>query len=253
MAIVTITTNLNNIDAYLGALKGTILSFQENAIIIDLGIGLNNFDIKQAAMAVRSTWKTFPNNTIHLIHQNFPDKNSKIAIAKHQNHFFVAFNNGVIPLLLGEQPEESYLVAFQERASDCLYLNEIGYIIDALIQNKPLHSIGEKNTLAYLTLLPCIINNGVIEGSVMYIDTFKNLITNISKTDFSKTIADSPFKISFLGGDLDTIHTAYNDVQSGDFVAIFNMNNYLEIAINQGKIADWHGIKPGSRVTINKI
>ena len=49
-----------------------------------------------------------------------------------------------------------------------------------------------------------------------------------------------------------SISTDYTDVSEGEFVAIFLDNNYLQIAINNGKAAQLLGLQKGSNISLEK-
>jgi S-adenosylmethionine hydrolase len=76
----------------------------------------------------------------------------------------------------------------------------------------------------------------MIQGNVIHIDQFGNIITNIFKRDFERFGLDVPFTISYQkrNYDIDVISKAYNDVTISERVAIFNDSGRLEIAINRG-------------------
>jgi hypothetical protein len=81
-----------------------------------------------------------------------------------------------------------------------------------------------------------VFEENVIKGNVIHIDHFGNLITNITRTHFNKFDKEIPFTIFFRRKEyfIDAISVSYSDVPKGEKVAIFNSNDYLEIALNQG-------------------
>ena len=84
-----------------------------------------------------------------------------------------------------------------------------------------------------------------LDVPVIYIDNYGNVVTNIQKTTFSKTVGDKNFKI-FHGSDTDSINKisqVYNDVSIAEKLAIFDMNDYLQIAINKGNASSLLGLK----------
>ena len=98
----------------------------------------------------------------------------------------------------------------------------------------------------------------MIRGIVIHIDSFGNLITNISKADFDRLPPDAPYSIKFANEKyyIDHISDTYNAVQQGERVALFNENNLLEIAINRGArqstggADNLFGVKQGDRLRI---
>jgi S-adenosylmethionine hydrolase len=80
------------------------------------------------------------------------------------------------------------------------------------------------------------IDQLLIRGIVIHIDSFGNLITNITRTDFERFGNDVPFIIKYQKKEyfIDEISQTYNAVSQGERVAIFNSSGHLEIAINRG-------------------
>jgi S-adenosylmethionine hydrolase len=80
-----------------------------------------------------------------------------------------------------------------------------------------------------------VLEENLIKGSIVHIDHYGNAITNITRELFGR-FDDAPFTILFRKRDyyIDTISGSYNEVQPGERVAIFNNNDFLEIAINKG-------------------
>ena len=97
-----------------------------------------------------------------------------------------------------------------------------------------------------------------MRGIVIHVDSFGNLITNISKADFDRLPQDAPYEIKFANEKyyIDHISDTYNAVQQGERVALFNENNLLEIAINRGARQSTggadilFGMKQGDRLRI---
>jgi hypothetical protein len=82
----------------------------------------------------------------------------------------------------------------------------------------------------------------MLEGYVVYIDQFENVVTNIKKELFYRVRKNRKFKISFKRYDvIEEISENYGDVKLGNKLAIFNSGGYLEIAMNQGNAAGLFG------------
>ena len=86
----------------------------------------------------------------------------------------------------------------------------------------------------------------------MYIDSYDNLITNISKELFEKERRGRDFTI-MVKGDLytvDEISDSYLDVDVVDLVAIFGSHGYLELALSKAKLASLCGIELASTIKV---
>ena len=83
-----------------------------------------------------------------------------------------------------------------------------------------------------------------IEGQIILIDKFENVIVNISKVQFEEHRKGRKFSIIFKRDEvIDKLSESYADVPEGDKLAFFNSAGYLEIAINKGHAASLFGLQ----------
>jgi len=84
--------------------------------------------------------------------------------------------------------------------------------------------------------LTAVIEADMIRGSVIYIDSYGNAITNIKRKEFEHLKRDRSFRIIFGREDemITEISEKYSDVPSAEKLAIFGENNQLQIAMNRG-------------------
>jgi S-adenosylmethionine hydrolase len=239
--IVTLTTDWHNSDYYIGAVKALILSKVSDVIITDISHNITSFSIQQAAFILKSTYKNFPSGTVHIIGvDSEPKTGGNIVVANYKNQYFICNNNGTLGLVFENKPDLTIVIdigsdyegstfpeltVFSEIASFiCLggNIRELGEIVDDVIRSPE--------------LLPQIDNNE-ITGSVIYIDSFSNVITNISIELFETFVKDRNFEILLNSNYHKTnkIYKSYKEVNRGDIVCLFNSLGLLEIAIREGK------------------
>jgi S-adenosylmethionine hydrolase len=96
----------------------------------------------------------------------------------------------------------------------------------------------EKNELRPL------LGDNYIEGQIIFIDKFENVIVNITRDEFEAQRRGRGFRIVFKRNEIiDKISESYADVPQGEKLALFNSANYLEIAINKGNAAGLFGLQ----------
>jgi len=101
-----------------------------------------------------------------------------------------------------------------------------------------------------LTLQP-VINDDVIRGAVIYIDSFQNVITNITKDIFTRYQKKRNFNLYFRRNEsINTLSWHYNEVPEGEKLCLFGISNHLEIAINKGNASGLLGLGLGDIVRI---
>ena len=255
MAIITLTTDLGYKDFYQAALKGSILSLLPNANIVDISHAISAFNIPQAAFILRNAFHYFPAGTIHLIGIDsvFNEKTRYLAL-KYKDHYFVGSDNGIFSLLFEEEPSEIVELNIMQ---DLKYLNFplsdiFPKAVSHLAKGGRLKDIGitVSGVEDRMTLQP-VIERDIIRGSVIYIDSFQNIITNINKEIFTQVQLNRDFTLYFKRNESITqLSWHYNEVPEGEKLCLFGISNHLEIAINKGNASGLLGLHLGDIVRI---
>jgi S-adenosylmethionine hydrolase len=83
-----------------------------------------------------------------------------------------------------------------------------------------------------------------IEGQIIFIDHFENVIVNITREEFEERRKGRGFRIVFKRDEvIDRISETYADAGEGEKLALFNSAGYLEIAIQKGNAAGLFGLR----------
>jgi S-adenosylmethionine hydrolase len=100
-------------------------------------------------------------------------------------------------------------------------------------------------------MLPTI-DESVINGSIVYIDSYRNAITNIPKELFEKIGKNRPFDVFIQSNHykINKINKTYSETSAGELLALFNSLNLLEIAISSGNAADLLNLNINSIIRI---
>ena len=269
--IITLTTDFGTSDAYVGIMKGVILSINPNAQIVDLTHAIPPQDIYEAAFSIYAAHSYFPKGTIHIIVVDPGVGSDRQAIVSHiDNAFFVCPDNGVLSYLLqsvgneGGQPIGS--VAIQNRA---YYLPEVSNTFHGrdifapvaahLSLGVSLEDIGPPvQTLVQLPIQVPELTDCTLTGQIVKSDRFGNAITNISETAIARlksgsTGGISTYEIRVGSVRLHRFNRAYAESDIGKPLAIIGSSGLLEIAINGGNAKEGLGIKWGDPVVIQRF
>ncbi|HYX09554.1 MAG TPA: SAM-dependent chlorinase/fluorinase [Bacteroidales bacterium] len=257
MPIITLTTDWNQHDYYVGAIKGSILSLCPDATIIDISHAVQPFNIVQAAFVLRNAFPSFPPDTIHLIGvQSTLGRDGNHLLVKAQNQFFIGSDNGVFGALLNDEPESIYRLRDNSETNSWHTFPEISSFVTAacdLMRGKMPEEIGEKheNYKKHTPWRPTI-DESVINGGVVYIDSYRNAITNISEDLFSRIRKGRAFEILVQSNHyrITRINKTYQETTPGELLALFNSAGLLEVAINLGNAADLLNLDTNSRIRI---
>jgi len=93
------------------------------------------------------------------------------------------------------------------------------------------------------TMMKPYYTNQYIEGQILMIDRFLNVVVNITEQDFEEQRKGRKFKIVLLrDAFIEKISDHYADVPEGEKLAFFNQAGFLEIAVNKGYAAPLFGL-----------
>lgn len=252
MPVITLTTEWQSNDFYYGIIKGRLCTLCPGATIIDNAFGIPVFNIAHASFVIRNTYASYPSGSIHIIcvHSE-AGSNSSHLIVRLKDHYFIGADNGIFSLILNSEPDEivrieyagsdSELEIFARAAAD-LYsgkkMSQIGAGISATAERIPLRAT---------------IDRDVIAGSVIFIDSYGNAISNITREVFHRVFEGKRFRILIHSNSNYTEHISekYSDVPVGDMLARFNNLDLLEIAINGANISELLSLDIGSVVRVD--
>lgn len=236
-------------DYYVAAVKGIIYNIIPDIQLVDISHHVAPFDIAQASFILRNAYPNFPAGTVHIIGVNPERVKRKDAfdareetlhiVVQYEGQFFVGADNGVFSLLFDKEPEKVFEITIDTGTETSTFPTRdvFAKIACLLSSGMALEEIGVPlTTLKERSIFRPVAEDNVIKGTVIYIDSYGNVITNITRNLFINTGKGRNFNIYFRREDYDIneISRNYSDVPEGEKVAIFGSSGYLEIAINKG-------------------
>jgi S-adenosylmethionine hydrolase len=254
MSIITLTTDWNKEDFYIGSLKGHILNQCKDARIIDITHKTKSFNIPEAAFILRNTYPQFPAGTVHIIgvKSEASDKQEHVIVEK-DGHYFIGADNGIFGLIFQEQPEKIIRISEKPGQPTFPALSLFSSIACKIIQGQSPDELGAKaQDVAKKIPIRPTIDDSVIIGKVVYIDSFSNAITNITKDLFYRVSDNRKFQIFVQSNanKISKISKTYNESPEGELLALFNSLNLLEIAMNGGNAAEILSLDTNSTIRI---
>ena len=247
MALLTLTSDIGQQDYLVGAIKGQLLQINPIFNIVDITHQLAPFNYPQSAYICRNAIRNFPDRTYHLILVNlFEKRPEKLLLAFHKNQYIFCADNGLLTMILEEKPELVIgLPLNKNNIKNTLYCVQVfGKAINDVVNGISLQDIGEPDiTIIEKNHLRPLLGENWIEGQIIFIDNFENVIVNISREEFEEQRKGRSFSIVFKREEtIDKISETYADVMEGEKLALFNSGGYLEIAINKGNAAGLFGL-----------
>ncbi|MDB5201319.1 MAG: hypothetical protein JWQ27_728 [Ferruginibacter sp.] len=248
MPLLTLTSDIGIQDFMPGAIKGQLLQANPGFNIVDITHLLSPFNYPQAAYVCRNAMKNFPPGTFHLVLVNiFDEKPEHMLLAEHDGHYIGCADNGLLTMILEEVPQKVVALPLEKtQQKNTLYcISVFAKAFNALLDGLPLEEVGDATvSIQVKNPLRPLLGNNWIEGQIIFIDNFENVIVNINKDDFEEQRKGRSFTVVFKRDEvIDKISETYADVPEGEKLALFNSAGYLEIAINKGNAAGLFGLQ----------
>jgi len=265
--VITLLTDFGLEDEYVGVMKGVILSLCPDARIIDISHHVAPQNVSEGAFMLHSAIRYFPAGSIHIavVDPGVGTSRSIVAIQT-QSHVFLAPDNGLLTLILGETPIDQAVCVDPSRhgripVSRTFHGRDVFAPAAAhLACGIDFASLGPAVDPRSLLRLPLerahITDGGDLAGSVIHIDRFGNLITNIDRHLLNLFSGSGPAaEVEIMVGRhiIHGISNTYSDATPGRLMAVIGSREVLEIAVNQGDAADRIGAKTGHPVLARKV
>ena len=264
---IALLTDFGYRDHYVGVMKGVIHKIAPGAQIIDITHGIPPQSIAAGAIAIEQSWRHFPQRTIFVavVDPGVGTSRLPIAVETAAGARFIGPDNG----LLWRVVEEAGLRRAVELRSPRYRLSEVSETFHGRDIFAPAAAhlwrgvrLGAMGPPLGALVKPAAVLPGVVErrneiaGTIVYVDGFGNLITNIDRECFER------FASRFRGFRLSVriarrapieIRKAYGEADAGDPLATFGSFERLEIAVRDGSAAEKLAARIGALVTIRAV
>ena len=267
MAIITLLTDFGIEDAYVGIVKGVILSVNSSARIIDITHNIAPGDVFRAAYLLETAYGYYPSGCLHVVVVDPGVGSSRGIVALEMDgHRFLAPNNGVLSAVLSKGSEvrsvsvenSRYFLSPLSRTfhGRDIFAPVAAHLSSGMDMNKLGPAMNRHDLISLPVPEPVFTEAPGIVGAVVAMDRFGNLITNIREGDLSgiyEQIQSGQLAIQIgdrvIGGLSDT----YESVAYGAPLALIGSTGRLEISVNGGSAGLVFDAGPGEVVRVGKI
>ncbi|MDC0628854.1 SAM-dependent chlorinase/fluorinase [Flavobacteriaceae bacterium] len=254
MAVITLTTDFGTKDHFTAAVKGALLSEILEAKVVDVSHNISPFSILEAAYVIQNAFSSFPVGSIHIIgvDSEISEENKHIVVQLN-DHYFICANNGIMSMICAEiNPQKIVEINIHDKISTSFPVLDVFVKVAAHIaRGGTLEVIGKIiNEIKPIKNIVPIVRAGASQlvGSVIYIDHYGNVITNIKKRFFESIQKGRRFEISARNHKFRRIYNQYSDIvdfnisaelrnDEGQGLVVFNSSDYLEIAVYRSNLA----------------
>lgn len=256
--IVTLTTDFGGGSPYVAQMKGVILSFNLEAVLVDITHDVAPQDVRQGALILEEVTRRFPQGSIHIaVVDPGVGTERKIVCAQIAGHFYVAPDNGLLSkVALVERPTQIVSLGNRDywlpEVSRTFHGRDIMAPVAAQLSlGTPMEQFGDP--IDGLTMLswpePEVAANGIL-GAVVAIDSFGNLITNIPAEALAAAGDSNAVAVTCAGTTTDGIVETYGRRPPGSLIALIGSAGKLEIAVVGGNAARKLGAKVGEPIAV---
>jgi S-adenosylmethionine hydrolase len=258
-SVVTLTTDFGFQDPYVGVMKGVILNINPRVQLVDLTHAIAAQDIRSAAFLLAHSYRYFPRGTLHLVVVDpGVGTDRRPILLRSTNHWFLAPDNGVL----------SWVDRFEEVGGVHAITASHYFLPD------PSHTFHGRDIFApiagwftrgvgadklgdpaegYVKLeypQPRTEGNR-IWGSVLHVDRFGNLITNLDKESLKSVLALTGAKrieLELAGTDIGPLRRTFAEGPDGAAFPLIGSYGMIEIAVRGGSAAALLAVDRGAEV-----
>ena len=264
--IITLTTDFGAGDGYVGAMKGVVLGINSDAALVDISHDIPPQDVAHGAFVLGITSRHFGPSTVHVgvVDPGVGTSRRALLLVTPRGRY-VAPDNGLLTYVLADQLDDSPsgvgvgagktefmgpVTAAIPKGCSAYELNRSEYwrhpVSDTfhgrdifapaaahLSLGVPPDEMGEAvDEVVSLNIPPPSNRGGVVEGRIIYVDRFGNLVSNVR----SSQLPSGDLEVEVCGARIQGIARSY--AEAGGLTALVGSHGYLEIAETNGRAAD---------------
>jgi len=249
--VIALITDFGTRDHFVAAMKGTILSINPSAVIVDITHEIDPQNRREAAFTLAACYRDFPTATVFVavVDPGVGSDRRGIAV-EGGGYYFVGPDNGVLSPALKHESKVVELNRpeyFSERVSNTFHGRDIFAPVAAhLARGASIESVGPRIMDFIKHSFPHPRREGGrLLGSVLRIDKFGNIITNLRPKDLGRE-----FSIRLAGLTVTKLRCSFSEGAPGEFFAIEGSAGFIELAMNQGSAADRLKVDTGAEIEV---
>lgn len=255
--IIALLTDFGTKDYYVGAMKGVILSINENANIIDISHEIEPQNVLSASFVLESCYKNFPPKTIFVaVVDPGVGSDRKAVLVETENYYFIAPDNGLLSFVY--ENEKNFRVFeltnrkfFADNISNTFHGRDIFAPVAAHLSKgvKPASFGAEIEEIVKFDEVSADRENAdLFEVKLIHIDRFGNLVTNLRKENLPEK-----FAVEIGGKVIDKVCRFYAQAEENELIMIFGSSGRLEISAVNGSAAEILQINKLSKLLVKPI
>lgn len=254
--LIALVTDFGLQDHYVGVMKGVMLGVCPDAQLVDISHGIPPQDIVGAALELEAAYRYFPPGTVFLVVVDPGVGSARRALAIDTGAYrFVGPDNGVLALVAtatsGRRVVELINPQYARPTISLTFEGRDRFAPAAawLASGVDVSAFGPEVSAIVALAWPVAREvSGCLEGTVVWVDRFGTLVTNIDRAliEALPAPADVFADLCHVGA----LVTTYADAPPGGVCALLGSANRLEIAVRGGSAASTLGLGTGAPVRV---
>ncbi|UCC97020.1 MAG: SAM-dependent chlorinase/fluorinase [Phycisphaerales bacterium] len=229
---------------YVGVMKGLIYRIDEEATIVDLCHDISPQSVIEASWVLKNNYRYFPSGaTLCCVVDPGVGTARKALVVKTAEYYFVGPDNGLLWETLREQGiVETRMIPVPENASRTFHGRDVFAKAAADITLGRFDQLGSRTD----QIEKLVIYLNAREGTVVRIDRFGNIITNLpgeGKETYLVKVGGQQWRMSF--------HQTYHAAPENERFLIEGSCNTLEISLKDGNANEELKLKTGQHIEIS--
>ena len=252
--VIAMLTDFGTRDHYAGTMKGVALGICSDVTLVDISHDIAAHDVLGGALELAAAYRYFPAGTIFLVVVDPGVGSTRRGIAADTGDYsFVAPDNGVLTAVLDDHPAKR-IVELTERKYTRPTVSRTFEGRDRfapaaawLAKGIDLTALGRTAGAIHRLEIPRpTVEDDHIDGQVLRVDRFGNLITNID----GALIERFRLPLVHAGNHAFPLLRTYGDTRPGEYLALVNSFGVIEIARAENSAADGLGLSRGAPVVV---
>lgn len=239
--MIALLTDFGIDDNYAGIVKGVLKSISSATYIVDITHSVKPYSILNGQYFLSSAYSYFPPGTVfYVVVDPGTEKNRKCLIVETEDHLFTAPDNGLLSPLKNSIKKlyEIDLSLFPNASATFQGRDIFAPVAAGLASGKKPGEFGRETEEMVIHKFPNYNpDKGFIEGKVLHLDRFGNVITSIPST-----VLDLPAQMKILissqSGDFPVKYAStYFDLSQDDAGIFYGSSGFIELSMNMKQLA----------------
>ncbi len=260
--VISLTTDFGRDDGFVGTMKGVILGICPDAALVDITHEVAPQDVQGAALILKAAYRYFPPGTVHLaVVDPGVGGTRRALVVSTPTSLFAAPDNGLLTFVLKKEGTEIFELTnrrwFLPEVSATFHGRDVfapaaAHLALGADPEEAGTKISDAQELTWPA--PLLKHSGEgprVEGEVIHVDRFGNLMTNIDRPFLEKVLPGfDGAEVRVEDAPASPLVSYYQAAREGVPAALFNSWGYLEVFCRSANARERLGARRGTPVTV---